>query len=167
MRSLNWPNLMATSPRKYLVQKTYVEYSSLETYTPRLYDGATNAMNYWRGDLTQRWGIGLQRVRDLCQSLREGLQYYAESGYEDELEGISQLEMLYNDIASCETFEDLTALGSRMQSIDLSDYEIYDSGYINLEPQLGIFIWEVRYSTDETYVYHSKMFDISLLSLSD
>ena len=151
-----------------MVQKTYLEYSSLETYNPRLYDDATNAMNYWRGDSSQRWGVNLIRVRSLCESLRESFEYYSNNNdVSEELERISKLETLYNDIQRCETFDDLLALGPRMESINAGDYDIYDSGYIEINPELGIFHWEVNYSTDETYAYHSRMFDIAVMSLSD
>ena len=50
MKALNWPNLMATTSQLYLVNKTYLEYSSLDTFYPKVYKDATNAMNYWRGD---------------------------------------------------------------------------------------------------------------------
>jgi len=171
MRSLNWPNLMATTQQMYLVNKSYLEYSTLDTYYPKLYKDASNAIEYWRGDSNRRWGVHIQKVKNLAEDLLESSRssYYdqSENNVQDLQVAASEIIELVDDILRCETFEDLIALGDRNLSIDGSELDFYDFAYIGLNPEMGLFRWEANFKDDETYAYHSEMRDLSLLDTSD
>tara|TARA_B100001287_G_C22686550_1_gene534142 strand:+ start:1880 stop:2401 length:522 start_codon:yes stop_codon:yes gene_type:complete len=173
MRSLNWPNLMATTSQLYLVNKTYLEYSSLDTFYPKVYKDATTAMKYWMGmdGRIRHWGVHIQKVKNLAEELLENSRsdYYdqSENNVQDLQVAASTIIELVDEILRCETFEDLIALGDINLSLDGSELDFYDTAYIGLNPKIGIFRWEANYSTDETYAYHADMRDLSLIDVSD
>ena len=171
MKALNWPNLMATTSQLYLVNKTYLEYSSLDTFYPKVYKDATNAMNYWRGDRLS-WGVNIQKVKNCAESILVDISnanYYDQS--DDAIQEIqsnaSKVMELVTDILKCENFDDLIALGERNEAVSGSDYDLFENAYIELNPEIGRFRWEANYSTDETYAYHADMRDLSLMNVSD
>ena len=174
MKALNWPNLMATTSQLYLVNKSYLEYSSLDTFYPKVYKDASNAMEYWTGSNTsyRSWGVNIQKVKNCAESLlvdTSNANYYDQS--DDNIQEIhsnaSKVMELVDDILRCETFDDLIALGERNEVVNGGDYDLYESAYIELNPAIGRFRWEANYSTDETYAYHSDMRDLSLMNVSD
>ena len=172
MKALNWPNLMATTSQLYLVNKTYLEYSSLDTYYPKVYKDATNAMEYWKGDSTRYWGVHIQKVKICADQVLVTMQDedwhdQSDAAVQEIQSNTSKIIELVDDILKCETFEDLIALGERNEAFSGSDYEIYDSAYIELNPAIGRFRWEANFSTDETYAYHAEMRDLSLMNVSD
>lgn len=172
MRSLNWPNLMVTSSQLYLVNKSYLEYSSLDTYYPKVYKDATNAMKYWKGDSNRFWGVHIQKVKNCAEEL---LEITRDENYYNQSDGAvqaiqlnaSKVIELVDDILKCENFDDLIALGERNEAVSGSDYDIFNSAYIELNPAIGRFRWEANYSEDETYAYHADMRDLSLMDVSD
>ena len=171
MKSLNWPNLMATTSQRYIVNKSYLEYNSLETYYPKLYTDSTQAMTYWRGS-SASWTINTRNIKGVCEVLLEELQnqeYYptSEAALQTIIVNARNLIELVDKIENCETFEDLIALGERNISVSGSDYDLFESAYIDLNPDIGRFRWEANFSTDETYAYHADMRDLSIMSLSD
>ena len=172
MKALNWPNLMATTSQLYLVNKSYLEYSSLDTYYPKVYKDATNAMKYWRGDSTRYWGVHIQKAKDCAEAVLEDMledNYYDQS--DEAVQAIqsnaSKVMELVVDILNCKTFDDLIALGQRNEAVNGSDYDLFENAYIELNPEIGRFRWEANYSTDETYAYHADMRDLSLMNVSD
>ena len=171
MKSLNWPHLMSSTSQRYLVNKSYLEYSSLDTYYPKLYMDSTQAMKYWRGG-DSRWGVSIRKARLLSVSLLEQLRdddYYdqSEDGVAEVIASALEVIELVEEIIICETFDDLIALGERNASVSGHDYDMYDSTYIDLNPEIGRFRWEANYSSDETYAYHADMRDLSIMPLSD
>lgn len=172
MKALNWPNLMATTSQRYIVNKSYLEYNSLDTYYPKLYTDSTQAMIYWRGNSTNAWQVSTRKIRVVCEALLEVLQdqeYYppSEAALQTILVNARNLIELVDKIENCETFEDLIALGERNISVSGSDYDLFDSAYIELNPEIGRFRWEANFRTDETYAYHADMRDLSIMLLSD
>ena len=172
MKALNWPNLMATTSQLYLVNKTYLEYSSLDTFYPKVYKDATKAMNYWRGEANRAWYVNIQNVKNCAESLlvdMSNADYYDQSddAIQEVQSNASKVMELVADILKCETFDDLIALGERNEAVNGSDYDLFDSAYIELNPEIGRFRWEANYSTDETYAYHADMRDLSLMNVSD
>lgn len=163
---------MATSSQLYLVNKSYLEYSSLDTYYPKVYKDATNAMKYWRGESSRHWGVNIHKVKLIAERLYEDISnsnYYDQSdnGVQDIQVNASKVIELVNEIKNCENFDDLIALGERNAAVNGHDYEIYESASIDLNPEIGRFRWEANLSTDETYAYHSDMRDLSLMDTSD
>jgi len=171
MKALNWPNLMATTSQLYLVNKSYLEYSTLDTYYPRLYKDASNAMEYWRGEPNRRWGVHIQKVKTIAEELLENSRsnYYdqSENNVQDLQVAASTMIELVDEIMRCETFDDLIALGDRNLSLDGSELDFYDFAYIGLNSEMGMFRWEANFKDDETYAYHSEIRDLSLLDTSD
>jgi len=169
MRALNWPHLMSTTSQRYLVNKSYLEYSSLDTYYPKLYTDSTQAMKYWRGSLVSAWGVTIRKARLLSVSLLEQLRDDGDDsdGVAEVIDSALEVIELVEAIINCETFDDLIALGERNASVSGHDYDIYDSTYIELNPEIGRFRWEANYSSDETYAYHADMRDLSIMPLSD
>jgi len=172
MRALNWPHLMATTSQRYIVNKSYLEYTSLDTYYPKLYTDSTQAMKYWRGRSTNAWEVNTRKIKVVCEALLEDLQnqeYYpaSDAAVQAIIVNARNLIELVDKIENCETFEDIIALGERNISVSGSDYDLFDSAYIDLNPEIGRFRWEANFSTDETYAYHADMRDLSIMLLSD
>jgi hypothetical protein len=167
MKSLNWPHLMSTTSQRYLVNKSYLEYSSLDTYYPKLYTDSTQAMKYWRGSSANAW-VSTRKIKVVCEVIIESFEYPAsEAALQTILVNARNLIELVDKIENCETFEELIALGERNISVSVSDYDLFDSAYIELNPEIGRFRWEANFSTDETYAYHADMRDLSIMLLSD
>ena len=145
MKALNWPNLMATTSQLYLVNKTYLEYSSLDTFYPKVYKDATTAMKYWKGESNRRWGVHIQKVKncaeDLLESSRSSYYDQSENNVQELQVAASTMIELVDEILRCETFEDLIALGDRNLSLDGSELDFYDNAYIGLNPEIGMFRW--------------------------
>ena len=153
MKSLNWPHLMSTTSQRYIVNKSYLEYSSLDTYYPKLYIDSTQAMKYWRGISgprsvrtpiqTNAW-VNTRKIKVVCEVLLEDLQnqeYYpaSDAALQATIVNARNLIELVDKIENCETFEDLIALGERSIAVSGSDYDLFDSAYIDLNPEIGRF----------------------------
>jgi hypothetical protein len=129
-------------------------------------------MKYWRGRSTNAWEVNTRKIKVVCEALLEDLQnqeYYpaSDAALQAIIVNARNLIELVDKIENCETFEDIIALGERNISVSGSDYDLFDSAYIDLNPEIGRFRWEANFSTDETYAYHADMRDLSIMLLSD